>query len=51
MKIGDTVLYFIAVGMFVIAGVFVVNAGYPLLAGATVWFGVGLSQLALMLKD
>ena len=46
----ETFLYFMAIGMFVVAGVFVLFAGYPLLGGATAWFGIGLAQLTLCLK-
>ena len=46
----ETRLYFTAIGMFVVAGVFVLFAGYPLLGAATTWFGIGLSHLTLCLK-
>ena len=51
----EDVVYFMAVGIFVVAGTAVFFAGsmdspYPLLGIATAWFGIGLTQIALFLK-
>lgn len=41
----------LGMSMFIGSGIMVALAGHPLLGVATTWFGVGLFQIALYIKN